>query len=511
MNQKTMLDMGGLAFLEGDPLGLRELEERLVWNPSGPLPDWLDDADLDSDLIEFPFASSKLPPPPVPPMRLSRESDLAPTPVVMAPNPPASQPLAPAVIPAPIPAPALHVEPVAAEPVASEPVAAEPEPAASEPAASHPIVSEPVIFVPVDSELVDFEPVVFEPVASEAELVVPEPELAESAPETSALETSEPVAAEPGEAESVPAEPIAAESSAAESAPEVSNDPSAEPSSSASIGPSADNPDLIASKLAFTGGDMPEPEDSTPPPILPVMRPPAVIVNSPHEPGPPAPSLIDQTPLAAQLIEEDELAPFHDPDSEDALADTSRDDYSAEYSPENSATGLRSIDEILRFVAEPPQTVPTTVTVPTPAPSADSPPELPPPEEELTPAPPPLPARRVLGFDELIDFRLCLLAEIAGQAWAVPLDRVTTVGRRRAADAIDLYERFEGRPRRGEWAAITFDNDHTLLVDRILGPRSLAWEPLPAETDAPDWALAETILAGDSIRLLDWELVSSNP
>ena len=44
MSAMTMLYMGGLAFLEGDPLGLRELDESLVWKPNGPLPDWLDGA-----------------------------------------------------------------------------------------------------------------------------------------------------------------------------------------------------------------------------------------------------------------------------------------------------------------------------------------------------------------------------------------------------------------------------------------------------------------------------------
>lgn len=45
MTAKTMLDLGGLAFLEGDPLGLRDLEESLAWQANGPLPDWLEGAE----------------------------------------------------------------------------------------------------------------------------------------------------------------------------------------------------------------------------------------------------------------------------------------------------------------------------------------------------------------------------------------------------------------------------------------------------------------------------------
>lgn len=48
-----MLDLDAPMVLEGDPLGLRALEEAIAWRGDGPLPDWLDGTDLedpDADL-----------------------------------------------------------------------------------------------------------------------------------------------------------------------------------------------------------------------------------------------------------------------------------------------------------------------------------------------------------------------------------------------------------------------------------------------------------------------------
>ena len=135
-------------------------------------------------------------------------------------------------------------------------------------------------------------------------------------------------------------------------------------------------------------------------------------------------------------------------------------------------------------------------------------------------APVPEPARdlnrpvvrpRFLSIDELIDARLCLLAAVADRLWAIPFDRIVSVtGPQTDDEAIDLFERQEGKRRRQPGVSIRFDSDVVLIVDRILGPRSLAWELLAANSNGPEWMVAQTNVAGETVGLLDWESLTGN-
>ncbi len=295
MNANTMLDMGGLAFLDGDPLGLRELDESLAWKANGPLPDWLEDADIDGDE--------------------SRDFELP---------------------------PAMNLRP---------------------------------------------------------------PSLT--------------------------------------SVPDVAT--------------------LVVEQS-------PIPPPVAPPAVVELPEPPATEVTAPpyhfDEPAPP----VIEPPLVAELVETGPPPP----------------------PPEGSNEGLVNINELLRFVEEPP------------APSAaEATPEIAlPPPEPVAPAV----ARRYLSFDELIDARICLLAVVADRLWAIPFDRVAQVASRAAGErAVDLFEMQEGKKRRDKGVTIGFDSDAAVIVDRILGPRSLSWQSLAADSDAPAWMLAQTKVAGENVGLLDWE------
>jgi hypothetical protein len=180
-------------------------------------------------------------------------------------------------------------------------------------------------------------------------------------------------------------------------------------------------------------------------------------------PAAPAPP---QAPLVAELIETGPPPVFKAP-----------------------ADGLISIDEIVCFLEQP-------VVAPPPS------------ERDEVHAPKTgnvvVASRRQLSSDEWNGARLCLLTSVAGQMWAVPLEKVAQVARHAATNAFDLYERLEGKKRREPGMAVHFENDTALIVDYTIGPRSLAWAPLPAGCEEPTWVLARAELAGQTAGLLDW-------
>jgi hypothetical protein len=103
------------------------------------------------------------------------------------------------------------------------------------------------------------------------------------------------------------------------------------------------------------------------------------------------------------------------------------------------------------------------------------------------------------------------LLSAARQLWAVPLVHVAQVARpTETSTAIDLYERLEGRKRRDAGIAVTFENNAVLIVDQIIGTRSLSWAPQATSADEPDWALGRAELGEQSAFLLDWQLLTTS-
>ena len=172
--------------------------------------------------------------------------------------------------------------------------------------------------------------------------------------------------------------------------------------------------------------------------------------------------------------------------------------------PSDAASNdLVSINDILRFVDEAPASRPVifeapAAAVPPPAPVAAA----------STPAPPAV-SRRAVTFEDLLDARLCLLASVAESLWAVPLDRIVAVtSTPKGSKVFDLHLRQEGKKRRGATMSIVLDTDVAVIVDRVLGPRSFAWDSLPAKCDAPHWELARTSVGGEAVGLLDWQALA---
>lgn len=119
--------------------------------------------------------------------------------------------------------------------------------------------------------------------------------------------------------------------------------------------------------------------------------------------------------------------------------------------------------------------------------------------------------RRLLSIDEWNEATLCLLTTAAGQLWAVPFHQVVQVARQSAAaKEVDLFERLEGKQRRQAGYAIIFEDELALIVDSILGPRTLNWAPLPGGSGEPVWVLARTQFAEHSVGLLDWQTLAAS-
>ncbi len=209
------------------------------------------------------------------------------------------------------------------------------------------------------------------------------------------------------------------------------------------------------------------------PPAARCLRPPTPV---PHHSDRPAPSHIEP-PLIAELVDTGPPTTIPEPADDD----------------------LVSIEDLFRDTDEP-------STPPIVAEQAASPPVAEPKREPIVS----VAARRFLSFDELIDARLCLLAVVADRLWAIPFDRVVHVTSRPTdGRAVDVFERQEGRKRRTNGVTIGFDTDVAVIVDRILGPRTLAWEPPAANSDCPAWMIAQVDVAGETVGLLDWESLCS--
>ena len=165
--------------------------------------------------------------------------------------------------------------------------------------------------------------------------------------------------------------------------------------------------------------------------------------------------------------------------------------------PEPGVDGLMSINDLLRFVEEPtPPTEEPAAAVPTIAPIAETPTA---PVESI---PVPLPARRMLDVDEMLEARFCLLASVVDRLWAIPLDRIERVTAA-VTDAVDLRELQERKRRRKPGIAVVLDHGGAIIVDEIRGPRTLAWEP-PSDDDPPPLQpLARASLGADLVDLLD--------
>jgi hypothetical protein len=177
--------------------------------------------------------------------------------------------------------------------------------------------------------------------------------------------------------------------------------------------------------------------------------------------------------------------------------------------PPSDAAGndLVSINDILRFVDEAPASKPVIFEAPAAAVAPPAPVSAPP--HPAPPVAPPVVSRRAVTFEDLLDARLCLLAGVADRLWAVPLDRIVAVtSTPKGSKALDLHLRQEGKKRRGATMSIVLDTDMALVVDRVLGPRSFAWEALPAKCDAPTWELARAIVGGEAVGLLDWQALA---
>jgi hypothetical protein len=104
--------------------------------------------------------------------------------------------------------------------------------------------------------------------------------------------------------------------------------------------------------------------------------------------------------------------------------------------------------------------------------------------------------------------RLALVASAAGRLWAIPLERVARVAPHQDGQkAIDLSERLDGKKRSQPGLAIVLDDKTTIVVDHILGPRTLQWRP--RLNDGPKWALAHAIVDGEAVGLLDCDGLGS--
>jgi len=158
------------------------------------------------------------------------------------------------------------------------------------------------------------------------------------------------------------------------------------------------------------------------------------------------------------------------------------------------ADGLLSIDEIVRFVESPASTKPVEAVA-----------------GEALFEMPVAGRRRRLSADEGNEASLCLLLSAARQLWAVPLVHVAQVARPTETNtAIDLYERLEGRKRRDAGIAVTFENSAVLIVDQLIGTRTLNWAPQPQSAAEPDWVLGRAELGDQAAFLLDWQLLTTS-
>jgi hypothetical protein len=377
MIANTMLDMGALALLYGDPLGLREIEESLAWQQNGPLPYWLDDADLEDDET-LPSET---------PSTDGRQVD-----GVSAPR-----------------------DRISKEPIADEQRrvvgVSPPREVASKETPSTPT---PVSFTPASLTL--FKPTpVFTPF-----------------PIGSLRTQSGPL--------SVPLGAIF----------DVFDPPP--PCKAAPLHPSS--PAEVKSAL--------------------VAEPPPQIIIAPACPAPAqAPSLLNPCPPR--------------PEAHSAPAPP----------PTTPAQDILSTDSIVALIDDSAAPV-TEVARKTPSAAGAAV------DPVVAPA-----ARRFMPFVDLASARFCLLTSAAGQLWALPLERIVKVAGTGQGKTVDLYERLEAKKRRQAGVAIIFDNDAALVVDAVLGPRSLSWKPLSGDRDVPNWRIANATIAGESVGLLDWELLLS--
>jgi len=158
------------------------------------------------------------------------------------------------------------------------------------------------------------------------------------------------------------------------------------------------------------------------------------------------------------------------------------------------ADGLLSIDEIVRFVEAPAGTKPVETAA-----------------GEALLETPVVQRRRQLSAEDWNEASLCLLLSAARQLWAVPLAHVAQVTRpTKSSTAMDLYERLEGRKRRDAGIAVTFENNAILIVDQLIGTRSLSWAPLATSADERDWVLGRAELGEQSAFLVDWQLLTTS-